>query len=86
MVDSTFGALAVLLLAGVVLFFINPIIALVPLLIIVALLAFKAGAKLFTHAAPPVDTSGSGVGAGPSVPSSGDAAYEPVSNPSDRGV
>jgi len=89
MVDSTLGALAVLLLAGVILFFVNPVIALVPLLLIVALLAIKASGRLFKHAAPPVDATSpttSAGGSGPAVPSSADAAYEPVSNPSDRGV
>ena len=86
MVDSTFGALAVLLLAAVVLFFVNPIVALVPLLLVFALLGLKAGASLFKHAAPPADTTGGGVGAAPTVPTSSEASYEPVSDPSDRGV
>ena len=86
MVDSTFGALAVLLLAAVALFFVNPVIALLPLLLLVAFLGLKAGAALFKNAAPPVDTTGGGVGAAPSVPSSGEASYDAVTNPSDRGV
>ena len=86
MVDSTLGALAVLFLAGVILIFVNPIIAIVPLLLIFAVLGLKAAGVLFKHAAPPVDTSSPGVGGGPATPTSGDAAYEPVTNPSDRGV
>jgi hypothetical protein len=88
MVDSTLGALAVLLLAGVILFFVNPIIAILPLLLIFALLGLKAAGSLFKHAAPPVDSStgATGAGSGPATPTSADAAYEPVANPSDRGV
>ena len=86
MVDSTLGALAVLFLAGVILIFVNPIIAIVPLLLIFAVLGLKAAGVLFKHAAPPVDTSGQGVGAGPATPSSAEASYSGVTDPSDRGV
>ena len=81
MADSFMGAAAVLLLAGVVLFFINPIIAILPLLLLVALVGLKAAGVLFKHAAPTADA-----GNGPAVPSSGDAAYDPVANPADRAV
>ena len=86
MVDSTFGALAFLVLAAVALFFVNPIIAVVPLLLVFALLGVKAGGALFKHAAPPADTTGGGVGAAPTVPTTSEASYEPVSKPADRGV
>ena len=84
MVDSTLGAIVVLLLAMVVLVFVNPIIALVPLLLLVGLLGVKAAGSLFKHAAPPADTTGGGVGAAPTVPTTSEAAYEPVSDPGDR--
>jgi hypothetical protein len=81
MADSFMGIGGVLLVLGVVLFFVNPIIALVPLLLVVALLALKFTGTLFKHAAPSVQAGG-----GPATPSSADAAYDPVSDPSDRGA
>jgi hypothetical protein len=86
MVDSTLGALAVLFLAGVILIFVNPIVAILPLLLIFALLGVKAASGLFKHAAPPADTSGEGVGAGPATPTSAEASYSGVADPGDRGV
>ena len=80
MVDSTLGGIVVLLLAGVVLLFVNPIIALVPLLLLFALLGLKVAGSMFKHAAPTA-----GGGQGPSVPSTEQAAYDPVTDPSDRG-
>ena len=87
MLDSTMAAAAVLLLAGVVLFFVNPIIALVPLLLLFALLGLRVAGGLFKHAAgAPADQGGSTAGTGAAVPSTEQAAYDPVANPSDRGV
>ena len=81
MVDSTLGGIVVLLLAGIVLIFVNPIIAIVPFLLLFALLGLKAAGGLFKHAAPTVSA-----GDGPAVPSTEQAAYDPVTDPSDRGV
>jgi hypothetical protein len=81
MADSFMGAGAVLVVLGVVLFFINPIIALIPLLLLVALVGLKLAGVAFKHAAPTANA-----GDGPAVPSTGDAAYDPVANPSDRGI
>jgi hypothetical protein len=81
MVDSTLGGIVVLLLAGVVLLFVNPIIALVPLLLLFALLGLKLAGGAFRHAAPTADA-----GNGPAVPSTEQASYDPVADPSDRGA
>jgi hypothetical protein len=81
MLDSVLGGVVVLFLAAVALFFVNPIIALVPLLLLVGLLGIRVAGGLFRHAAPSSNTDASG---GPAVPSSRDASYEPVSGPADR--
>jgi hypothetical protein len=81
MADSFLGIGGVLLVLGVVLFFINPIIAIIPLLLLVAVVALKSAGVLFKHVAPSPDG-----GAGPATPSSAEAAYDPVTDPSDRGV
>ncbi len=82
MVDSTLGAIAFLFLAAVALAFVNPIIAIVPLLLLFAFLGVKAAGGLFKHAAPTADQTGTS----PSVPSTAEASYDPVTDPSDRGA
>ena len=87
MVDSTIGGIVVLLLAGVVLLFVNPIIALVPLLLLFALLGLKVAGSMFKSAASqPAQNAGPTAGAGGAVPSTEQASYNPVTDPSDRGV
>ena len=81
MADSILGIGGVLLVLGVVLFFVNPIIALVPLLLLFALVGFKVAGSLFKHAAPTATGD-----AGPAVPSTSDAAYDARTDPSERGV
>ena len=66
-----------LVLAGVL----NPLL-LVPIIIFASLpLAFGVLGKLFAHSQPTVDAS-----TGPATPSSSQASYDPVTDPSERGV
>jgi hypothetical protein len=67
----------VLVLAGVL----NPLL-MIPIVILGALpLALGVLGKLFSHSQPTVDAS-----TGPATPSTRQASYEPVTDPSERGV
>ena len=81
MLDSFMATAGVLVLLAVGAFILNPVIALIPILLLFALLGLKAAGKVFQHAAPSATTGTTG----PAVPSSHDASYEPVSDPTERG-
>ncbi len=67
----------VLVLAGVL----NPLL-IIPIVILGSLpLALGVLGKLFSHSQPTVDAS-----TGPATPSTRQASYEPISDPSERGV
>jgi hypothetical protein len=81
MLDSFMATAGFLVLLAIGAFVLNPVIALLPLLLLFALLGLKAAGKLFQHAAPSATTGTSG----PAVPSTADASYDPVANPAERG-
>lgn len=81
MLDSFMGAAGLLVLLAIGAFFLNPVIALIPIFLLVALLGLKMAGKLFQHAAPSA-TTGTG---GPATPSSAEASYDPVADPAQRG-
>ncbi len=67
----------VLVLAGVL----NPLL-IIPIIVLAALPLFLGVlGKLFSHSQPTVDAS-----TGPATPSTRQASYEPIADPSDRGV
>ena len=67
----------VLVIAGIL----NPLL-LIPIVVLAALpLAFGVVGRIFAHSQPTVDAS-----TGPATPSSAEASYDPVTDPSERGV
>ena len=81
MLDSFMATAGFLVLLAIGAFVLNPVIALIPILLLFALLGLKAAGKMFQHAAPSA-TAGT---TGPAVPSTRDASYVPVSDPAERG-
>jgi len=77
MLDSTMAGIGTLLLAAVVLFFVNPVIAIIPLVLAFVPLALKGAGMMFKHAAPPAQSEAGATGGGPSVPSTREASYDP---------
>jgi hypothetical protein len=66
-----------LVLAGVL----NPLL-LIPIIVLASLpLALGVLGRLFSHSQPTVDAA-----TGPATPTSAQASYEPVTDPSERGV
>ena len=80
MAASTLGAVAAIALVVLLLGVINPWIPAAVLVLAIVPLGVLLLGRLFKHAAP--TTSG---GAGPSVPSTREASYDPVSDPGERG-
>ena len=81
MAASILGVAGVVGLALVLAGVLNPLL-LIPIVILGALpLAIGVLGRLFSHSQPTVDAS-----TGPATPSTAQASYEPVSDPSERGV
>jgi predicted histidine transporter YuiF (NhaC family) len=80
MLDSFMAVAGLLILLTVGAFFLNPVIALIPIFLLVALLGLKAAGAMFKHAAP----SATGGTTGPAVPSTREASYDPVADPGER--
>ena len=81
MAASVLGAAGVIGLALVLAGVLNPLL-LIPIVVLGALpLALGVLGRLFSHSQPTVDAS-----TGPATPSTRQASYEPVSDPSERGV
>lgn len=81
MLDSFMFMAGALVLLAVAAFVLNPLIALVPLLLLFALVGLKAGGRLFKHAGAAPTASDNVAHPGPTVPTTQEAAYNPVSDP-----
>jgi hypothetical protein len=81
MLDSFMATAGVLILLAIAAFFLNPVITLIPLFLLAAAVGLKMAGKLFSHAG----TSAVADTAGPAVPSTREASYDPVSDPTERG-
>ena len=81
MLDSFMATAGLLVLLAIGAFFLNPVITLIPIFLLVALFGLKAAGKLFQHAG----TSAVADTAGPAVPTTREASYTPVADPSERG-
>jgi hypothetical protein len=81
MAASVLGAAGVIGLALVLAGVLNPLL-LIPIVVLGALpLALGVLGRLFAHSQPTVDAS-----TGPATPSTRQASYEPVTDPTERGV
>ncbi len=81
MAASVLGVAGIIGLALVLAGVLNPLL-LVPIIVLASLpLAIGALGKLFSHTNPTVDAS-----TGPGVPTTRQASYDPVTDPSERGV
>ena len=81
MLDSFMATAGFLVLLAIGAFVLNPVIALIPMLLLFSLLGLKAAGKMFQHVAPSASTGT----AGPATPSTRDASYEPIADPTERG-
>ena len=80
MVDSVLGTIAFLALATLAVGIVNPAIPLVVLALAGVPFTLLLLGRAFKHVGVNAGTT-----AGPSVPSTREASYEPVTDPSDRG-
>ena len=81
MAASVLGVAGVIGLALVLAGVLNPLL-LIPIIVLAAVpLAVAVLGRLFSHSQPTV-----GASTGPATPSTAQASYEPVSDPSERGV
>ena len=81
MLDSVMGVLGLTGLLLLVLGVVNPIIAVVPLMLVGLFLGVRLAGRAFRHAG----VSASAGTAGPGVPSTREASYEPIADPAERG-
>jgi hypothetical protein len=81
MAASVLGVAGLVGLALVLAGILNPLL-LIPIIVLAAVpLALGVVGKIFANSQPTVDAS-----TGPAVPSSAQASYDPVTDPSERGV
>ena len=81
MAASVLGAAGLIGLTLVLAGILNPLL-LIPIIVLASIpLALGVLGKLFSHSQPTVDAS-----TGPATPSTAQASYDPVSDPSERGV
>ncbi len=73
MLDSTGIGIGTLVLATIACLFFNPVLALIPLALLVLPLTLMGVGKLWTHAAPAPTEDGHS----PAVPSTREASYDP---------